>query len=260
MSGTVRNAASDAGDHPVVRAGARVGYAASGVLHLLIGWLALQIAWTDWSGPADQSGAFAQLGSTPLGAILLWVVTAGFALLGLWQLTELVGPGDAKDKVGNLGKGVMYLALAGTALRIAAGGAATDGDEQTSDMTAALMAQPFGRILVAVVGAVVVGVGIYHIVKGARMTFLADLRVRPGRLFRELGQLGYVGKGVALTIVGGLFVLAAVKADPEEAQGLDGALRSLQQLPQGVFVLTIVAFGIAFYGLYSFGRARYAKV
>ncbi|MBZ2198919.1 DUF1206 domain-containing protein [Occultella gossypii] len=259
MSGTVRNAASDAGDNPVVRAGARVGYAASGVLHLLIGWLALQLAWGGGSGSADSSGAFTQLGSTPVGAVLLWAVTAGFALLGLWQLTELIGPGEAKDKVKNLGKAVLYLVLAGTALRIAAGGS-SGGGEQTSSMTGTLMAQPFGRILVAVVGAVVIGVGIYHVVKGVRSTFLRDLRENPGRWVTWAGRLGYIAKGVALAIVGGLFVVAAVQSDPEGAEGLDGALRSLLELPFGSVLLTVVAFGIAFYGVYSFGRARYAKV
>jgi hypothetical protein len=260
MTGTVRNAASDAGDHPLVRTGARVGYAASGVLHLLIAWLALQLAWGGGSGSADSSGALAELGSTPVGAVLLWVVTAGFALLGLWQFTELIGPGEAKDKVKSLGKGVLYLVLAGTSLRIAAGGSSSGGGEQTSSMTGTLMAQPFGRILVAVVGAVVIGVGVYHVVKGARSTFLRDLRENPGRWITRAGRLGYIAKGIALILVGALFVVAAVQADPEEAQGLDGALRSLLELPLGPVLLTVIAFGIAFYGAYSFGRARYAKV
>ncbi|TDE94933.1 DUF1206 domain-containing protein [Occultella glacieicola] len=260
MSESVRNAASDAGDHPVVRTGARVGYAASGVLHLLIGWIALRLAWGGGSGSADQSGALAELGSTPVGAVLLWVVTAGFVLLGLWQITELVGADEAKDKVKSLGKAVMYLVLAGTALRIAAGGSSGGGDAQTSSLTGTLMAQPFGRVLVAVVGAVVIGVGIHHVVKGARAKFLEDLRANPGRWITRAGRLGYIAKGIALALVGVFFVVAAVQADPEEAQGLDGALRSVLELPLGSVLLTVVALGIVLYGVYSFGRARYAKV
>ena len=45
-----KGAAAQAGDHPIVEWGARLGYAASGVLHLVLAWLIVQIA----IGSADQ--------------------------------------------------------------------------------------------------------------------------------------------------------------------------------------------------------------
>jgi len=260
---TVRGTAADLDDHPVLTTGARLGYAASGVLHLVLGWTAVSLAWgTGGSGEsADQSGALEQLGSTPVGAFLLWVVVAGFALLTLWQVATAVATGETKDRLKSAGKAVTYLVLTALAARAATGqGSGGGGNEQTTSITARVMEHPLGQVAVGLVGLGVVVVGGYHVVKGWRQKFLEDLRENPGRAVTVAGRVGYVAKGIALGIVGALFVVAAVQNDPEEAQGLDGALRSLLEVPLGKALLTAVGLGIAAYGLYSFGRARYARV
>jgi len=90
--------------------------------------------------------------------------------------------------------------------------------------------------------------------------FLEDLREHPGPWVVHAGRFGYVAKGIALVIVGGLFVAAAATADPEKAEGLDGALQSLTTVPYGKALLVVIAIGLFAYGVYSFGRAKYAKV
>ena len=67
-------------------------------------------------------------------------------------------------------------------------------------------------------------------------------------------------KGVALAIVGVLFVTAAATANPSKATGLDGALHTLRDQPAGVALLVIVALGFIAYGIYSFARARYGRI
>lgn len=259
MNETVRGTAAQAGDHPMLETGARLGYAASGLIHLLVAWLALQIAWGGSSSSSDQTGAMTQLAKSPVGSALLWVVVAGFVLLALWQVAEAVARGDTGSRVKSAGKAVVYLALAWTGVSVLRG-TSSSGAGQTESFTASLMAQPFGRVLVAVVGIGVLAVGAYHVVKGWKATFLRDLRENPGTWLVRAGRVGYVAKGVALGIVGALFVAAAVTADPDRAAGLDGALRSLQGVPFGQALLTAVALGLAAYGVYSFGRARYARV
>ena len=87
-----------------------------------------------------------------------------------------------------------------------------------------------------------------------------DLRLDPAtRLVTRLGQVGYPGKGIALGVVGGLFVWAALTFDPEKASGLDGALRTILDAPFGQFLLTLVALGIAAFGAYLLVRARYPE-
>jgi len=247
------------GDNPVVRAGVRVGYAVNGMLHVLIAWIAAQLALTHRGGNADQSGALATLAGNAFGRMLLWVAVAGFALLGLWQLTEVVQQHEASERVKAGAKAIVYLVLGWSAFGFARGRGGSSA-EQSSDFTAALMQPALGRLLVAVIGLAVIGVGGYHVVKGWTSRFLRDLQEHPGSWAMWAGRIGYVAKGIALVLVGVLFVTAALHDRAAESTGLDGALRRLLLLPAGSAALLVIAVGLAAYGVYSGARARYARV
>ncbi len=243
--------------------GARAGYAVSGVLHVLIGLLALQVALGS-GAQADQSGAMSTIASTPFGGVVLWFAVLAFVALGAWQLATAVrGGGEASDRAKAAGKSVVYLALAFTAFTFARGGGSSSSS-QTTDVTATLMSAPAGRFLVGAVGLAVVAVGVYHVYKGWTKKFLENLHRLPsgkaGPVVRRLGVLGYVAKGIALGVVGVLFLTAAVQANPSKASGLDGALHTLRDQPAGAVLLVIVALGFVAYGIYSFVRARYGRI
>ncbi|MBC7291451.1 MAG: DUF1206 domain-containing protein [Actinotalea sp.] len=259
MTTSAHGTASRAFRHPAVRKGARLGYAANGLINIIIGWIALQVAFGGGSGGQEASagGALETLVAQPFGAVLLWIAFAGFALLGVWNIVFAFLTDETKERVKAGAKGVTYLVLAGTTLRVVTGGS---GSDDTSGMTATLMQQPFGRVLVALVGLGVVGVGVYQIVKGWKKKFLEDLQSRPPHWAELAGRAGYVARGVAFVVVGGLFVTAAATADPEEAQGLDGALQTLREAPFGQVLLVLVALGFVAYGVYSFARAKYARL
>ncbi|GAA3796223.1 DUF1206 domain-containing protein [Cellulomonas soli] len=246
-------------DHPTTGALARLGYVASGVLHLMLALVVVQVAWFGSVTSADQSGALGALASSPGGRAALWVVAVGFAGLAVWQVSEAVGTGGgAGARVKAASKAVLYAALAWTSVQFAQGAPRSSG-EQSRDFTAELMSHQGGRFAVAGVGAVVLGVAAYHVHKGWTRGFLRDLREHPGRFVVAPGRLGYVAKGVALGVVGALFVAAAWHARPDEAGGLDAALRTLGDQPFGTALLTVVAAGFVAYAVYSFGRARYAR-
>jgi type IV secretory pathway VirB2 component (pilin) len=250
---------------PALQMAARVGYAVSGVLHLLIAWIALQIAWVASGKSADQSGALQTLAGNSLGRLTLWVAVLGFLALGLWQLSSALAVrtgGESSKwavKAKGFAKAVVYLALAWTSFSFAKG-QPSSSKAQSSDFTATLLQHTGGRIVVAVIGVVVIGVGVYHVRKGWTKKFLQDLSGNPGIFATRAGVVGYVAKGVALAVVGVLFVSAAVQNSASKATGLDGALRSLRQQALGPWLLTAVALGIAAYGLYSFARAKHARV
>ncbi|WP_228387087.1 DUF1206 domain-containing protein [Ornithinicoccus halotolerans] len=263
--------AEAAGDHPVLRVVARVGFAVNGALHLLIAWLATRLALGD-GGEVDQGGALEQVARAPAGEMMLWLGATGFLGLALWQATETLVQHhpDRRRRWGErskaAAKSVTYLVLAVTTGQFAVG-AGSDSGETTADLTTALMQAPLGQLLVAGVGLAVVGVAGYHVHKGATRRFLRDLdgaapgrAGQVGRAMVRVGTVGYLAKGVALALVGGLFVVAAWTSDPQEATGLDGALRGLTGHPVGTALLLVIAAGVAGYGLYSLARARWARL
>jgi hypothetical protein len=264
MTSDAGRAARRAASSPWLERAARVGFVVSGLLHILIAYIAVQVAWSNSKAPADQSGALGVLADHAWGQVLLWVGVVGFAALGLWQLTEALVPrtGEVKDQLADRGKalakGVVYLLLAVSALSFARG-SGRSSSKQSRDFTASLMQHQGGRLVVVVIGVVVVAVGAYHVYKGVRKKFLDDLVGNPGATVETLGVAGYTAKGVALAIVGVLFCVAGLRAQPSKATGLDGALKALREQPLGGVLLTVVALGLAAYGVYSFARARRAR-
>ena len=273
-AGSPAATAGRAGDSDTLERLARVGLIAYGVVHLLVAWLALQLAWGRASSSVDQSGALATLAQQPLGEPLLWVLSVGLVALALWQAAEilrwrqaLTASGHARTKAWErtakaAAKAVIYLALAVLAMRYAAGAAGSGG--RSPQQVAGVFGWPAGRWLIGGAGLVVLAVGAYHVYKGVSKRFLKEIDLGDcsdgaRRLVTRLGQVGFPGKGVALGLVGGLLVWAAVSVDPAMVAGLDGALHRLLGVPAGRILLTLVAVGIASFGAYCFVRARYPE-
>lgn len=241
---------------------ARVGYAVNGLLHILIGAIAIEVA-SGAGGEADQSGALGALAAAPGGRLILWVVVVGLAALGLWQLISAFA---WRSKVGKvlsaIGRGVIYLVIAATALTFALGGSKSSASS-TTGFTTKLIATPGGAILLVIIGLGILGGGVYFVYKGVTAAFTEQIRVPhgdTGRAVVALGRVGYIAKGIAIGVVGVLFVVAAFTSDATKANGLDGALKSLKDLPFGPIILIVVGFGVIAYGLYCFARARLAKL
>lgn len=266
LPGRTKQASRRAANSRWLERAARIGFVVSGLLHLLIGYIALQVAWTGANASADQSGALALVADQSWGRAILWLGVVGFAGLALWQLAEAAfgSPGRAaKDQAAARGaalaKGLVYLALGLSTLSFARG-SGTSSSKQSRDATATLMQNTGGRVFVVLVGLAVVGVGAYHVHKGLTRGFHDDLARRPSPAVEYLALAGYVAKGVALGVVGVLFAVAGLRRQPGRATGLDGALKTLREQPLGTGLLTVVALGLAAYGLYSFARARSARV
>jgi Domain of Unknown Function (DUF1206) len=274
-AGEAASAADRAGDSKGLENLARIGLLAYGLVHLLVAWLALQLAWGGGGGEADQSGAMATLTQSPVGKPLLWIIAIGLVALAVWQAAEalhwrtgLRGVGRQKKKaLQNIGKSiaraVVYIALAVTAVKFAVGSGKSSAQQQQQG-TAGVFGWPGGRFLVGIAAIVLIGVGANLVYKGVKKTFLEqiDLTEAPPsarRLITRLGQVGFPAKGVALALVGGLLGWAAITFDPAKASGLDGALRTVLDAPFGKALLTLVAVGIAAFGVFCFFRARYPE-
>ncbi len=247
----------------------RAGFVGYGLLHLAVAWLALEIAWGHPATTSDQGGAFRLLARQPLGRPLLWAIIVGLAAMAIWQLTEAIAGHRLADhrafeRIVSVGRVIVYLALAWTAYRVAAGAAVSSaGDQQAA--TAGVLAHPAGRLLVTVAGLAVVGLGLGMAGYGFRCSFVPKLNT--GRMSQsvrqlavQLGRAGYIAKGVAFAIVGILLIQAAATYDASRSSGLDGALHTLAAKPFGVFLLVLVALGFAAFGGYCFVQSKYRKV
>ncbi|MCH5641170.1 DUF1206 domain-containing protein [Gordonia sp. ABSL49_1] len=254
---------------------ARAGQFASGCVHILIAYIILRLAFGG-GGNADQSGALGIFAESAGGRIALWLAVIVFAALALWRIVEAIlgpHPGESRpsnshgdedtgwtDRAKALGLAAVYIAFAYSAAQFALGHGQSSG-QQNAGLSARLMGSTGGKALLVVVGLVVIAIGGYHIYKGATRRFLDDLkRGGDSPLIVWSGVIGYVAKGAALTGAGVLVIVAAVRADPAKATGIDGAVKTLAGLPAGQLLLVLAAFGIAAYGFYSFVMARHARM
>ncbi|MDT5336920.1 MAG: hypothetical protein QOD90_2425 [Mycobacterium sp.] len=237
---------------------ARGGFAASGVLHLLLAFIVAQLALGS-GGNADQSGALATLAAQPGGAVMLWVAAVVLAALGVWYLLETFLEHDAKHRVKSAAVGVVYLALAVSAGKFAMGSGKSSG-QQNAGLSAQMMQSIWGKAVLVVVALVVMAVGGYHVYKGASKKFLKDLNVSGGTGITWVGIIGYVAKGLVLAGAGVLVLVATFTADPAKASGIDAAVKTLGSAPFGKILLIVAALGLAAYGAYGFIRSRHADM
>ena len=254
---------SDLMDHAV-----RFGLIAYGVVHLLIAWLSIQLALGDREGSVSGKGALGELVTHPFGRTMVWLVAVGMALLVVWRLIELFAGHRGEDgadlwrsRAVDVLKAGIYGALGFAAVSVARGGGSGGGRSEET-ISAKLMDQPWGVWVVGLIGLVVIGYGISLIWRGLTEGYREHLEAEGksgdlGRAYLLLGKVGYVAKGVAIGIVGGLFVWAAVTHDPDKSGGLDDALRTVLDQPFGPLLLGMIAIGIACYGLFCFARARH---
>ncbi|MGH3498467.1 MAG: DUF1206 domain-containing protein [Nocardioidaceae bacterium] len=250
-------------------AGVRVGLVAYGLVHLVIAWIALQLSWTHQQHSASASGAVHDLAGGTLGTALLWVAGVGLVALAGWQVFEagwghvhLDGAKRVFQRVKSVGRAVVYLVLAVTFFKALAGSSGSSSNKR--QMTARLLHMSGGQVVVAVIGAAVVAVGLFQIVKGATRRFTKDLGPAAstgvlGAAARRLGRVGYIAKGISLAVVGGLFIWAAASYNPKKAGGLDVALKTVLDQAYGPWLLSLVALGIACFGVYCLVWARDPK-
>jgi hypothetical protein len=128
-----------------------------------------------------------------------------------------------------------------------------------------VLAWPAGQAIVLITALIIIGVGGAGVVKGVKKSFGDEMDTssmspvsRQG--VARLGQVGYIAKGVAFGVVGGLLGYGALTFDRQKAQGLDAALQTVLAQPFGKFLLTAVALGFAAFGLFAILQSRYRRM
>ena len=254
---------------------ARCGYAAKGVVYLVIGILAVQLALGAGGAATDQRGALRTISEQPFGKFLLIIVLIGLLAFALWSFIQAIFDTDGEGKkakgiiarLGFAAVGVTYALLGFGAFQLVSG-SGNGGKSSTTaaqDWTATLLKQPFGQVLVILVGLVVLALACYTLYRAYTAQFqsrlnLATLSAQTRKWVIDIGKAGHAAQGIVFIIVGFFFIEAAFQHNASKAQGLDGALQTLSHQPYGQFLLAIVALGLIAYGVYSFVQARYRRL
>ncbi|MEV6048324.1 DUF1206 domain-containing protein [Streptomyces xanthochromogenes] len=252
-----------------VSAAGRAGFVARGVVYVLIGVLAIRIAFGAGGGEADREGALAEVAGKPFGIAVLWALAVGFGCMAVWRgIAAVRGRGrDGKvtARVMNGGRAVFYASVCWGTAAFATGDRGSGGDAKSRDWTRTALQLPYGQQLVGAGGCVLIGVGVGIAVRAAMRRFLRrlDLSSTPTGTRHVVTALG-VGGGVARGMVGaaaGIFVLvAAIRFDPQQAKGVDATLRSFAGTPAGPWLLVAVAIGLMLFGAFSFASARWRRM
>lgn len=264
---TARNAARP---QELLTSAGRAGFIARGVIYVLIGILAVQVATGGGGDEADRQGALHQIGSKPAGTAMLWALAVGFACMALWRGAQAVIGTGGENKPGSralsAGRAVFYGSVCwGTAAYAAGTGGSSGSDKKAKDWTASALKLPGGRWLVGLAGCVLIGVGVGLAVRAAKRSFLKKLntgemspRVRQAVTFSGTG--GGVARGAVYAGAGVFVLVAAIRFNPDKAKGMDATLRAFAGTPAGPWLLGAVAVGLVLYGVFSFASARWRRL
>ncbi|MET8461156.1 DUF1206 domain-containing protein [Streptomyces parvulus] len=266
--GTVRGAANGS----AAEGAARAGLTARGVIYLLVGILALQIAFGTGNREADRGGALEEIADKPFGAVMLWALGIGLVGMALWRLSEAAFGATGKDghkakkRLPAAARCVFYAFVAYSVLAFAAGaGGSGSSDEQSRDVTRKVLEMPAGQWIVGLAGAGIAVAGVVIAVQAIRRSYhkklkLGALSSRARTLLDVTGVGGGVARGAVFAAAGAFAVRAAVDYRPDQAKGLDDTLRSFAQTPLGPWLLALVAAGLVLFGVFSFALARWRRV
>lgn len=273
MARTGRIKARRAAKGSLTRGAARAGLTARGVIYLLIGVLALRIAFGHGRYQADRQGAVSEMAGEPFGAVLLWALGIGLVGMAVWQLSAAAfgaaGPDGHKPgkRLVALVRCVFYAFVACSVLLFAAGSGGPGGssDQQSRDITARALGMPGGRWLVGLAAVGIVVAGVWIGVRAVRRDFHDELRSaemspRARRLVDVTGVGGGAACGLTLAVAGVFAIRAAVDHRADRAKGFDDTLRSFADTPAGPWLLVLVAAGVVLFGLFSFAMAQWCRV
>jgi hypothetical protein len=254
---------------------ARPGLIGRGLFYLLFGLLALDLA----LGSSDSSqGAVEQVASAPFGRFLLIGLAVALVSLVIWKVLQAIAGdpvegSEATDRAKYAAKALAYAGLAATSVTVlianwdsgSSSGSSGGSDSAQTEATATVLEWPAGQWLVVAGGLAIIGFAIYEAYQYAveaefrKRLDTSSLGHSAQQAVDWSGRAGYAGKSIITAVVGVFLVIAGLRHDPDETEGLSGALRSLADSSWGTVLLVLVGVGLFLFAAFSFVEAAYRR-
>ena len=246
---------------------ARMGYAARGVVYLVIGGLALLAAFGQGDGKTtDSKGAIKEILHQPFGNTLLVILVIGLCGYVCWRLMQAIKDTDCHGtsakalvvRTGLFASAISHALLAFWTLRLLL----NEGSDDKSQAGQHFLTTGAGQLVFGVAGAIFIGVGCAHCFKGwtARFERYMAIPADKNRWARPICRFGLIARGVVWCIVGWFFIRSALRAGSGETKGIADALNSLRDSAYGTWLFGIIAAGLFAFGLYSILEAIYRRI
>ncbi len=254
---------------------ARAGFAARGVLYLVVGLLAIQFAVGDESSSnVNQTGAIEAVIEQPGGKFLVILIIAGvvalFAFRGIQAaLGDPIEGEEATDRLRFAGKAAIYAVMVVSFTKVlvdnwssAAETGRGQGDRSQKEATSFLFDLPAGRLIVGAVGlGFIAFAGHQFVTKAVKASFMKRLAPPPtaSDAVETVGRIGYAARSVIFATIGVFLIVAAVQYQADESKGLSGSLRQMAQYGWGDFILWAIAIGLFLFGVFCLAESRYRR-
>lgn len=253
---------------------ARAGFVVKGLLYMVVGALALQVAAGAGGRVTGTGGALTTVLGKPFGRTLLLAAAIGLFGYAAWRVMQgLFDPDRRGSDWRGLGmrasyvlRGLMHGALGWQALRLYRGFSSSSGNSERKIAGEALEL-PLGDWLVVLAGIGLIGFAVQQV--RAAITCRLERNLDVDRMRREAGgwavtvsRFGVAARAVVFALLGWTIIAAGWSRNEAEVGTTASALRALAEQPGdlGRWLLGLTAAGLVAYGFYEIVHARYLRI
>ena len=251
---------------------ARFGLLAQGISFGLVGVLAIMLALGQGGKATDREGALRTIATDGLGRFVVIVLAIGFGSYALWRLAQAVlgheveepgGKAKWSKRATSLGKAAIYGTLCAAAVSILLG--EHGGGQNEEQATGGILGWPAGRWIVFGIAVGIAGAALWNVYRAISGQYKDKLKKEEMSSTEltwttRIAFAGLMARAVVFALISWFFFKAAIEYDPQQADGLDGALRKIAAQTYGTWLLAIVAVGLCAYGVFCLIQARYREV